>query len=245
LNAKGLGSFKVDLNEIETGITIVDYTESPVVNSKSSLIDDTIYKGYVVVKSDLTADRCLLTRINAQGCIDSAGKEVMSEISGNNVFYFCNQRSAFSILELKDDGNALGLYKCPIVVLPYGGESETVSVKVSFENEKNVDLSLDKNILAPGESYTADAPGSYIFTDNGDYAFQHAEFTAPSNDFKIYGYNSGELVSRDIEVTGGESVPLETNRTVSETIEKHNTSSQSFFSKIMSFFSGLFEGLKI
>ncbi|MBU3896947.1 MAG: transglutaminase-like domain-containing protein [Nanoarchaeota archaeon] len=248
LNARGLGSFKVDLKDITTEITTVENTESLIIGSTSSLLDDIVYKGYVVVKSDVTSDRCVLTKLKVQGCIDSSGENVMRNTENNDAFYFCNQRKVFSILELLDEGNALGLYKCPIVVLPYGGETETVSVKVSFENEKKVDLSTDKTNLAAGEEYSVYAKDSYIFTSNGDFAYQKSQFIAPHNDFILYGYNSGTLVSENMHVTDTNSILIETEVSqpdIEIIVEKPEDVSIGFFSMIFNMFSNLFKGLSI
>jgi len=215
VNANGERDFKVNLVGTDVKINILNFEEKPVINFNSSLLEDNLWSGYAVVKTNLTADGCILTKIDSRSCTDENGGEFLKRLNADDVVYFCNKKSFFSIFEIPEGLSPSVRYTCQIGILPYAGEQKYVSLSISLRQKENIKLAIDKTVLIPGEKLTVSAPNSYIFTDFGGYGFSKVEFYAPYNDFKVYAYNSGALAQQDISVVSSKplDVLLQSNET--------------------------------
>ena len=200
ISANGEGNFKVDIGETDVKINILNFEEKPIINFNSSLLEDKLWRGYAVVKTDLTAEGCILTKIDSKSCTNENNKEFLKGLNVDNIVYFCDKKSFFSIFEIPENLNPSSIYSCSIGILPYAGEQENVFLSISLRQNYSVKLSVDKTVLLPKEKLIATSPNSYIFTDFGGYGLSKVEFYAPYNDFKIYAYKLGALVQQDISV---------------------------------------------
>jgi hypothetical protein len=194
----GFGNFKVILRDTNVSVKLLNYEESPILSFSSEFLENKIWEGYAVLKTDLTADRCLLTRIDIRSC-SSGEREFLQKITKENVTYFCNKKSLFTIFKVPELQRNMQ-YTCPIGVLIYGSEQKNVPLTMSNVELSTTKLTVDKSTASPKETITASAPGSYIFSSNGDYASERLEITAPYNDFKIYSYNKGALDQKSVSI---------------------------------------------
>ncbi|MDD5416912.1 MAG: transglutaminase family protein [Candidatus Aenigmarchaeota archaeon] len=219
INANGLGKFTIDLNEMRTDISVIEEKDSSLIQANSTLLDDMIYSGYAVIKTDVSANGCYLTKEKIQSCINGEGEDLLDVLEEEKTYYFCNKASVFSIMKLNDNSIGSSLYKCPINVLQYANGVETVPLRVSFESPRSVELTISKTILYPGEEYEVESAESHIFTDNGDYAFGSGKFYAPNSDFTIYSYDSGTLVSKRMQIVSSKS--FDAYMTVGNSVQVH------------------------
>jgi len=248
INANGEGVFKVNITWVDTKINILNFEEKPVINFNSSLLENNLWSGYAVVRTDITTDGCILTKIDSKSCTDENGGEFLKGLSIDNVIYFCNEKSFFSIFEIPGNLDISARYSCPIVISPYAGEQKYVSLSISFRQKESVKLAVDKTVLTSGEKLTVTSPNSHIFTDFGGYGFNKVEFYAPYNDFKVYAYNSGALAQQDISVVSSKplDVFLQSNETafvnksipvtitIKNLLDKNQTVTVKFRDKIIS-----------
>jgi len=199
VNANGFGSIGVKLSENDVRLKIIDFTEKPIINVTTSLLSNNIWANYSVLRTDLKADGCFLTKIEYKSCSDEAGNDFLGIVEPQNIVYFCNERSVFTIFKIPplDDRKS---YRCDIRVFPYAGKESTARLVLNPKGYGYSKLSVEKNVLKPGESFSVNARNSQIFTDYGEYGYEKAKFTAPNYDFKVYSYNSGYLDSKNISV---------------------------------------------
>ena len=225
--ARGDLSLKAILGKIETDIEILSFEEEPLISSSSSFLEKNVWKEYAVIKTDLSSDNCILTRINVKSCVDENGREILTKINEDDVVYFCGKTSYFSILEIPDNLKPQIRYNCTVNVLPYAGKQQFVPLTISFAIADGVKLFTEKSVLTHGEKMTVNAPNSHIFTDFGDYGFNKMDIISPYHDFKVYAYKSGYLMESYIQVvsekpfminisspdnvTLGESIPVLVN----------------------------------
>jgi hypothetical protein len=199
VNANGMGDIRVKLNDVNSKLTIVDFKEEPLVNVETSLLSNNIWSGYAVLRTDLKADGCFLTKVEYKSCIDENGKDFLSIIEPQNIIYFCNEKSVFTIFKIPnlDDRR---LYRCDIKVFPYAGEESSQQLTLNSKGYGYSELTVEKNVLKPGERFDVSARNSHIFTDYGEYGYGNAVFTVPNYDFEVYSYNSGYLDRENISV---------------------------------------------
>ena len=215
VNSIGGGGFRVTLGPINTKIKILDSTESSAIKVISKPLDSTIENGYIVIQSQVSSDKCILSKIGVSSCVNSEGEAIFTD---GKVFYTCDNKNVFHILKLDNRGSSLSSFNCPITVSPYFDRYELVPIIVSFRRMPKIDLVLSKTLLSPGESYDIVAEDSHIFTNEGDYGFDVATFKAPNNDFVVYGYKDGTLVSQEIVVVNDK--PIDVFMNVSENTVK-------------------------
>ncbi|MFH1229097.1 MAG: transglutaminase family protein [Candidatus Aenigmatarchaeota archaeon] len=194
----GFGSFKVNLKNSNVSINLLNYSESPVFAAKSSLLETNLWKGYAVLRTDIDSDRCLLTKFDIRSC-NSDGADFLKKLAKDNVTYFCNKKSIFTIFEIPNIQRNMK-YNCPITVLFYGSGQETIPLGLSYNEEGYTRLSVDKTTVSPNEKIEASADSSDIFTSNGDYEYDNAEFYSGYYDFEVYSYNKGALDQQKISV---------------------------------------------
>jgi len=194
----GYGDFRVILKDTNVSVNLLNYEESPILSFRSEFIEDKVWEGYAVLKTDLTADRCLLTRMDIRSC-SSDGEEFLQKITRENITYFCNKKSVFTIFKIPDLQKNM-IYNCPVGVLVYGGDQKNIPLSLSNKELGTTKLTVDKNTASPKEVITVSAADSYIFSSNGDYGSERLEITAPYNDFKVYSYKNGALDQRSISI---------------------------------------------
>ncbi len=200
IHAKGFGKFKAVLNDVETNIKILDFKEEPLVRESSKLLDEKLWEGYAVVKTDIFSNYCILTKVESKSCVDSSGKEFLKNLNPEEIVYFCDNKTIFSIFKLPSNLDPGKIYSCPLSVMPYAGKQEVLNFEISPRESKKVELFVDKTSVLPGEVIHAESKDSYIFTDFGFFAKERAEIKAPYYNFKIFAYNSGSLVWQNISV---------------------------------------------
>ncbi|MCD6477241.1 MAG: transglutaminase domain-containing protein, partial [Candidatus Aenigmarchaeota archaeon] len=202
--AEGYNNFDVTIKNLDTNIKIISFKEDSLVSMKSSLLEDEISNGYAVVKNDFYYDGCILLKITNQGCTYDS-KEFVTPINKDQLIYFCNNKTLFSIFSLPDTERYS--YVCPLNIINYAGNDNVINVKIYPKKEQSVSLSIDKSTITPNEKYIVKAPNCHIFTDYGDYAFGYGEFLAGYDNFNVYAYNKGYLQSQQIKVI--DSTPIE------------------------------------
>jgi hypothetical protein len=215
VNADGVGQIKINLKDVNVDIKLLDFSEEPIVNTKTDFLEKDVWSKYAVLRTDLTTKGCILTKVEIKSCTDESGKDFLRLINPENIVYFCDKKSIFSIFEIPNL-DPKGNYRCTISLLPYAGEQNSVQLLMSFKEEGNAKISVEKTVLEPGERFSVVATNSHIFTDFGGYGFGNAEFVAPYYDFKVYAYNSGSLNQQDVSVTLQKpiDVSLHLNKTV-------------------------------
>jgi hypothetical protein len=210
----GYGNFKVILKGTNVSVKLLNYEESPILSFSSEFLESNVWEGYAVLKTDITADRCLMTRMDIRSC-SSSGGEFLEKITKENVTYFCNKKSVFTVFKIPDLQRNMQ-YTCPVAVLVYGSGQKNIPLALSNIETDTTKLTVDKTTVSPKETVTALAPNSHIFTSNGDYGFERLEITAPYNDFKIYSYNKGALDQQSISVILNK--PLDISITSNDTL---------------------------
>ena len=209
----GYGTFKVDLKNTNASVKLLSFEETPIVSFSSKFLEDDLGNGYAVLKTDITADRCLLTKVDARSCNSNEG-EFLEKISKENITYFCNNKSVFTIFKMPDLQKNMH-YTCPIGVLVYGSDQKNVPLSLLYKEEGSTKLTVDKTTVSPKEKITAFASNSYIFTDNGDYGSEKLEVLSPYSDFNVYSYNKGALDQKSISVVLNK--PIEASITANDT----------------------------
>lgn len=210
----GFGDFKVNLKSTNVSVKILSYDEQPLVSFNSTFIEDNVWKGYAVLKTDLSAEGCLLTKLDVRSCSSGQGVSFLEKINEDNVTYFCNNKTVFTIFKIPELKDTMQ-YNCPISILVYGSDQQNIPLSLSNAPEGFTKLTVDKDTVSPKEKISASSPASYIFTDNGDYGFENLEFTAPYYDFNVYSYNDGALDQQRISVV--QSKPLDASLEVNGT----------------------------
>ena len=214
VNANGIGNMKIKLSDIDVKLKILDFKEEPLIDATASILSNNIWSNYSVLRTDLKADGCFLTKIEYKSCVDENSKEFLGIIEPQNIVYFCNEKSVFTIFKIPELDERKS-YKCDIKVFPYAGKESSAQLVLNPKGFGYSKLIVEKDVLRPGEKFLVSARSSHIFTDYGEYGYEKAEFTAPNYDFKVYGYNAGYLAQKNISVVLEK--PLEVYLDVNET----------------------------
>jgi len=212
--SNGFGSFKVNLMNTNVSVKVLSYEEQPILSFNSEFLENNIWKEYAILKTDITADRCLLTKLDIRSCSSDQSSFFLEKINEDNVTYFCNNKTVFTIFKIPELQRNVQ-YTCPISVLVYGSEQKNVPLSLSYEKEGSTKLTVDKTTVSPKEKLTASAPNSYILSDNGDYGSDKLEIFSPYYDFNIYSYNKGALDQQNVSVVLNK--PLDISLDVNDT----------------------------
>ena len=211
----GFGTFSVkQTDSTNVSVKILDYNETPLLSSNSSLLESSLGKGYAILKTDLSADMCMMTKFDINSCVDNNGS-FLEKVGDENVTYFCGKKSIFTIFKLPELQDKVQ-YTCPISVVVYGSDQQAVPLTLSSASEGTTRLTVDKTTASPGETVIAQSPGSYVFTDSGDYGLNYLEAVSPYYDFNVYSYNMGALDQQKISIVSVK--PLEAYLIVNDTI---------------------------
>jgi transglutaminase-like putative cysteine protease len=209
----GFGNFNVNLKDSNVSVKLLSSEENPLLSFNSNLIENDLWKGYVVLKTDISSDKCLLTKFDVRSCSSDEG-EFLEKINKENTTYFCNKKSIYTIFKIPDLQKNIR-YNCPIAVLVYGGEQESIPLRLSFAEQGYTQLTVDKTTVSSNEKIIAQASNSYIFTDNGDYGFDEIEIFSSYYDFNVYSYDKGGLSQQRITVVSNK--PLEASLIINDT----------------------------
>jgi transglutaminase-like putative cysteine protease len=198
-NANGLGDIKVKIGNGSVKLVITDFTEEPLIDVTTSLLSNNVWSNYSVLRTDMKANGCFLTKIEYKSCVDEAGRDFLRLIDPQNIVYFCNNKTVFTIFNIPvlDERKS---YRCDIQIFPYAGTPTSEELVLNPKGNGYSKLVVEKNVLTPGERFTATAFNSIIFTDYGEFGRDKVQFTAPNYDFTVYSYNAGYLDSKNISV---------------------------------------------
>jgi transglutaminase-like putative cysteine protease len=186
---------------LDSKVTILNFTESAFVESDSFILDNELWKGSAVIRTEMKTDDCVLLKINSVSCAMDSGS-FFDTRNKKDVVYFCNDKNHFSIFDIPNDLKSDTFYTCPVTIYPNLGEQKTLSVnmKESFGFDNNVNLGISSYSVVPGEKIILESNGAKIFTSNGDFGSNRLELIAPKKNFTVYSYNNGNLVSQKISV---------------------------------------------
>ncbi|MBR9682800.1 MAG: hypothetical protein GOV02_03930 [Candidatus Aenigmarchaeota archaeon] len=192
----------LSLKTTNTVIEVLEFEQEPLLETSSEMLDTKLWEEqYAVVKSDIEYDGCLLTKFRSQSCAVD-GEEFLIAEQPENVVYFCDETSVFSIFKVPSGLDSSIVYTCPLTIYSYVTGREDIDVELrSSERGGTVNLQIDKDILGPSEQFTASSLGSHIFTDYGGYGFGELISESPETNFRLYGYNAGTLVQQEIAVS--------------------------------------------
>lgn len=214
VNVSGAGKKPViKINPTKTEINILEIRENPIIESKTSLLEQKLWKGYVVAKTELSAQGCVLTKLSSQSCT-IGGSQLLQPKQNDSIIYFCGSRNIFSIFGIPNILDANKIYTCPISFYAYNSNPNTVNITLEDGKEGRVKLSLDRNVAEAGEKITAESPDSYLFTSFGQYDFDNATFIAYDN-MAVYAYNDGALDRQDVSIVSKKyfEIVMQANKT--------------------------------
>ncbi len=198
VNVSGIGKRPaIKINPTKTDIKIFEARENPIISSNSTLLESAAWKGYAVAKTELSSPGCALTKISSQSCAFKNSFLINPE-QNDSVVYFCGSKTVFSLFSIPEL-DASKIYTCPISVLAYNANENTLSLKLEEKPLPAVKLSIDKADAEAGENVSAESPGSYLFTSDGQSGFGNAVFTANDN-MVVYAYKGGALERQSVAV---------------------------------------------
>ncbi|MFZ3077503.1 MAG: transglutaminase family protein [Candidatus Aenigmatarchaeota archaeon] len=220
VNVSGIGkSPKLKINPTKTEINILEVRETPIIDSSSSLLDSDVWNGYAVVKTELSNPGCVLTKISSQPCVFNGGLLLQPE-QNDSAVYFCGSKTFYSIFKLPESLDERKIYTCPIAISAYNANQNVLNLTLEKEPSGSVKLSLDKASAVGGETVTAESPGSYLFTSDGQSDFGKAEFKA-GDSMTVYAYKGGALERQSVAVVKKKpfeiSIEAGENYTINET----------------------------
>ncbi len=195
VTVKGIGKVYKPSIDVKVKIKPVSVHETKTVKTKSEFLPSP--GNYAVLKTDLSSDGCILTKFVVKSCV--YGDKPFLEGNYEKNIYFCNNKTVFSVFKVPDMGN-VGI-TCPVTVFSYDGTSEIVSFSITGggRNSNSIKADVGNTVFEAGEKYSVHSPGSYIFTDDGQYGFENAKFEARENT-TLYIYNKGNIETRKITV---------------------------------------------
>ncbi len=214
VNVSGFGKSPVlKINPTKTDIKILEVRESPIIESKTGLLETNVWEGYAVAKTELSAPDCVLTKFSSQSCM-LGGSQLLQPEQNDSVIYFCGSRTLFSIFKSPDNLNENKIYTCPIAVSVYNGNSDLLNLTMQEIPSGEVKLSLDRNIAEDGGKVLAQSPGSHIFTSDGQSGFEKAELTVNDN-ITVYAYRNGSLERQTVGIINERpfDILIEANKT--------------------------------
>ncbi len=214
VNVSGIGKKPViKISPTKTEIKILDVRETPIIESETNLLEQKLWKGYAVAKTDLSAQGCALTKFSPQSCT-IGGSQLLQPEQNDSIIYFCGSGNVFSIFGIPENLDANKIYTCPISFYAYNSNPNTVNITLEFGKEGRTKLSLDKSVAEAGERITAESPDSHLFTNFGQSGFGKAEFAANEN-MIVYAYNKGALDRRAVSVVSKKpfEILMQTNET--------------------------------
>ncbi len=219
VNVSGIGKRPaIKINPTKTDIKILETRENPIIESGSTLLESDAWKGHAVVKTELSSPGCVLTKISSQPCAFK-NSFLISPEQNDSVVYFCGSKTVFSLFSIPEL-DASKIYTCPISVLAYNANENTVSLKLKEQPIPSIKLSLDKAAAEAEENIFAESPGAYLFTSDGQSGFGKATFIA-SDSMIVYAYKGGALERQSVAVVKKKpfeiSIDAGGNYTVNET----------------------------
>ncbi len=216
--AKGFGSdLEVKIEGVNTTVNILQSDEEFIINSESQLLDDNVWSGYAIVKTELSAEGCFATKISKNSCTLN-GRGLLDTLQKESIVSFCDSKNVFSLFKIPNTLDQSTRYSCSLGISVGGGQvtSSNLVLDKSFDGTTAPQLSLDKTSLKPGEEFIAVSPDAHVFTDFGSYGQNNLIAKAPSQDFKVFAYKNGQLTEQEILVSNDR--PLEVKIAVNDTL---------------------------
>jgi len=200
VGASGYGVFKISIEDVETNIEVIDSEESEFIKSTTIMLENNVWNGYAVTKTDLFYDGCILTKIKAESCKRN-GDDFLKPLNKEKPIFFCNSKTDFSVFQIPENLEMLSTYTCPISLIIYSGTENVANLKLSTGLSGKTELILDKENIIAGDTIEAMSTGSHIFTSEGDYGYNRLVFTAPEESFDVYSYSNGALDTKHVEIS--------------------------------------------
>ncbi len=197
-------------------VNILDAIEEPMVQHSSSLVDNKIWEGYALVKTELSSSICAGIKIRISGCVDSATKKPFFENPPDRFVFFCKNKTIFSPMKVSIPLDKNKIYTCPITVYVDSGKQAAVSSTLDpGVKPGNVRLSVGQSSVKEGDVVSVSAPGAFIFTSGGISAVNQINLVAEKS-FTVYAYNTGALAGQNITVS--KAKPFEAELSINETL---------------------------
>ena len=191
------GGIKIN---IDTEISILNFSSDPIVGVNNFVLDNNLWSGSAVVKSELTYSDCVLMKVKKISC--GIGNDFLLDIRDpDEVIYFCGEKDHFTIFDIPNNLKSTTFYTCPINVYPNLGLSDTIdlTLKNEFDYDNKIGLGVSSNSILPGEKVVLNSEDNLVFTSDGDWAIGNLVI-APKNNVYVYAYNNGYLVEERISV---------------------------------------------
>ena len=186
--------------EINTDIDILNFSSEPIVGVTNFVIDNNLWDGNAIVKSELSYNDCVLMKVKKISC--GVGNDFLLDIRDpNEVIYFCGEKDHFTIFDIPSNLKSTSFYTCPINVYPNLGLADTIdlTLKNEFNYENKIGLGVSSNSVLPGERVVLTSENNFIFTSNGDWEVGNLVIN-PKDSLIVYAYHNGHLVEEKISV---------------------------------------------
>jgi len=196
---------EMKLTPLNTSVTIRSIDEEPMITGEHELLADKLSQGYVVVRSDLSYDGCMLGKFYVQGCY-FGDNHSLEALTGDRMISFCGKESVFSIFRIPNLKTGI-IYNCPITIMPPTGDAADINASMSASDAAppTLAMSIDKTSAELGSTVRVSAPGAHLFTTDGQYAFERGNFDV-NGSMNVYAYSDGALAEQG--VLASSEVPL-------------------------------------
>ena len=199
----------IEISPMNVSIRLKKYSQNPVVSMKSEALEPIVSKGYAVIKTDITTNGCVMTKLKSVSC-GSQDSEFMAGINTEDVIGFCGNATFFSIFKVPDNLEKNAIYTCPIRTYAHAGTNTTTNIKLNANAAyEDATLKADKYTAMPGEKITFVAQDQYIFTDYGAWAKDNLTIIAPAHDFRVWSYAKGGLVEAQVYIVKFKPIEVE------------------------------------
>ena len=209
ISVMGFGKIKKPSIEVNVTVNPVTVHTTKTVKTNSEFLPSP--GEYAVLKTELSSNGCVLTRLIVKSCIYEDSPFLEGGFERN--IYFCNNKTVFSVLKAPDIQNKKII--CPVTVFSRDGTNEIVDLSITDSKKNDIGISIGNTIFETGEVYSVYSPESYIFTEDGQYGFENAFFKAMENT-TLYVYRNGSIDSKKIIVLNKKpmDVYMQLNNTV-------------------------------
>ncbi|MBU5575023.1 MAG: transglutaminase-like domain-containing protein [Candidatus Aenigmarchaeota archaeon] len=190
------------ISPMNVEIKILDYKKSSITSLESELLENSLNKGFAVIKNKIASNSCIMTKIKSVSCAINE-KSLLENIRNEGIVKVCGKEAYFfSIFKIPDNLETNKFeYTCPILTVSYTGNENKNFLEIkSGAKYENAFINVNKNTAILGENIIVSAPGQFIFTDLGDYGTNSLNILSPSHDFKIWAYKNGGLAEVNISV---------------------------------------------
>jgi len=189
------GQITIDWSKGEPEVRVIEHRKSAKIDIGATLIPeksgDSSY--FLLLAEFLSRPECMLTNVQAKGCIKPSGESFLWVSQANQTLAFCGRQKAYWFLKSPEIEEGM-VYTCPVVI--YGGGAEkTVTTTTEAGLRKNLKTTLkSQSVLTPGEIFEVRS-----FTENTGHSTQEAS---------IYLFFSGQVQSKDFTLTPGDQAEI-------------------------------------